>query len=425
MHSEITLYPDATGATVTSQSHSSIAISTLKHHIRHPMHKLESRSDIIRGFSPAWFITTMGTGIIGALLINFPYSTPALQYISWGISLVNLVVFLACCVLFSWRLIQYRDFYSILMHPQQSMLLGAIPMGLCTLVVCLVWTLKPYSVSWMPTLALTLWCIDVVLSVMSFLVIPFLVTSHQKHALETVNATLLLPAVPTIVAATGGAIVASVHNGSIATTIVTISYMLWAMGMGVAMLLTIVYLIRLVLFKLPPKEAIATVFIPLGPFGQASYGIQLLGVQSARLFPTELSQIAYLGDILLSIGFFVGLMIWSLATWWFAHAVYSMVYTRVHGKIPFHLGWWALIFPISTFAASTNSLWILTGYRFFRVLASFIIVGVTLLWILIVARTVCYAWTGELFKAASVVQLELKDTVHEDFDSESPEECLE
>ncbi|KAJ2069062.1 Plasma membrane sulfite pump involved in sulfite metabolism, partial [Coemansia sp. S142-1] len=138
-----------------------------------------------------------------------------------------------------------------------------------------------------------------------------------------------------------------------------------------------------------------------------------------------LSQIAYLGDILLSIGFFVGLMIWSLATWWFAHAVYSMVYTRVHGKIPFHLGWWALIFPISTFAASTNSLWILTGYRFFRVLASFIIVGVTLLWILIVARTVCYAWTGELFKAASVVQLELKDTVHEDFDSESPEECLE
>ncbi|KAJ2794970.1 Plasma membrane sulfite pump involved in sulfite metabolism [Coemansia furcata] len=186
-----------------------------------------------------------------------------------------------------------------------------------------------------------------------------------------------------------------------------------------------VYLTRLVLHKLPPKEAIASSFIPLGPLGQASYGIQLLGVQSLRLFPTELPQIAYLGDTLLSIGFFVGLMIWSLAIWWFTHAVYSMIYTRVHGKVPFNLGWWALIFPISTFAASTNSLWSLTGYTFFRVLASVIIVGVTLLWISIVLTTICYAWTGELFKVATVVQLELQDTEPENFDSETPEECLE
>ncbi|KAJ2362386.1 Plasma membrane sulfite pump involved in sulfite metabolism [Coemansia sp. RSA 2611] len=201
--------------------------------------------------------------------------------------------------------------------------------------------------------------------------------------------------------------------------------MLWAMGMGVAMLLTIVYLVRLVIHKLPPKEAIATVFIPLGPFGQASYGIQLLGVQAARLFPTELPQIAYLGQILQSIGFFVGLLIWSLATWWFAHAVYAMIYTRVHGRIPFHLGWWALIFPISTFAASTNSLWNMTGYTFFGAVASLVIVGVALLWLSIVVVTICYAWTGELFKAASVVRLELQTREPEDCDSEGPEECLE
>ncbi|KAJ2689314.1 Plasma membrane sulfite pump involved in sulfite metabolism [Coemansia spiralis] len=389
------------------------------------MHKLESRSDIIRGFSPAWFITTMGTGIVGTLLYNFPYHSRELQYLSWGISLINLVLFITCCVLFLWRLAKHRDFYSILIHPQQSMLLGAIPMGLCTLIVSLVSTLKPYNLSWMPPLALTFWCIDVVLSLLSFIVIPFLVTTHQKHALDTVNASLLLPAVPTIVAATGGAIVASVHDGSVATTIVTISYMLWAMGMGVAMLLTIVYLVRLVIHKLPPKEAIATVFIPLGPFGQASYGIQLLGVQAARLFPTELPQIANLGQILQSIGFFVGLLIWSLATWWFAHAVYAMIYTRVQGRIPFHLGWWALIFPISTFAASTNSLWNMTGYTFFGAVASLVIVGVALLWLSIVVVTICYAWTGELFKAASVVRLELQTPEPEDCDSEGPEECLE
>ncbi|KAJ2743922.1 Plasma membrane sulfite pump involved in sulfite metabolism [Coemansia sp. BCRC 34301] len=277
----------------------------------------------------------------------------------------------------------------------------------------------------MPTLALVLWCIDVVLSVLSFLVIPFLVTSHQTHLLETVNATLLLPAVPTVVAATGGAIVASVHDGSIATAVVIISYMLWAMGLGIAMLLTMVYLVRLVLFKLPPKEAIASAFIPLGPLGQASYGIQLLGMQANRLFPTGLSQIANLGSILESTGFIIGLMIWALATWWFAHAIYSVLYTRVHGKVPFNLGWWALIFPISTFAASTNSLWSMTNYTAFRVMASTLIVGIALVWLSVVATTVCYAWTGELFKAASVVQLELQNADSGDFDSEDVEERLE
>ncbi|KAJ1670913.1 Plasma membrane sulfite pump involved in sulfite metabolism [Coemansia sp. RSA 25] len=422
MHSEVTLHA---GAAAISRSHSSAAISTLKSHIRHPMQKLESRSDVIRGFSPAWFITTMGTGIVSALLLNFPYHAPPFQYIAWGIASFNLLLFAACCVFFAWRLIRHRDFYSILMHPQQSMLLGAIPMGLCTVTVSLVSILKPYNISWMPTLALVLWCIDVVLSVLSFLVIPFLATSHHKHALETVNATLLLPAVPTVVAATGGAIVASVHDGSIATTIVIISYMLWGMGFGIAMLLTMIYLIRLVLFKLPPKEAIASSFIPLGPLGQASYGIQLLGIQAIRLFPTELPQIAYLGDVLQSAGFIAGLLIWALAIWWFTHAIYSVLYTRIHGKVPFNLGWWALIFPISTFTASTNSLWSMTGYSFFRVMASALIVGMLLLWISVMATTVCYAWTGELFKAASIVQLELQDTVADESDSEDVEECLE
>ncbi|KAJ2893859.1 Plasma membrane sulfite pump involved in sulfite metabolism [Coemansia aciculifera] len=304
------------------------------------------------------------------------------------------------------------------MHPQQSMLLGAIPMGLGTLTNSLVLILRPYDVSWMPTLALALWCTDVVLSVLSFLAIPFLMISNQKHVLESVNATLLLPVVPTIVAATGGAIVASVQNSSIATTVVIISYMLWAMGMGIAMMLTMIYFVRLVFFKLPPKETIASAFIPLGPLGQASYGIQLLGEQANRLFPTELIRIANVGSVLESVGFIAGLMIWALAIWWFAHAIYSALHTRIHGKIPFNLGCWALIFPIGTFAASTNTLWSMTYFSFFRVFASILIVGLSLVWVSAIAFTICYAWTGELFKPATVVQLELQDSVSDDSDSE-------
>ncbi|KAJ2006151.1 Plasma membrane sulfite pump involved in sulfite metabolism [Coemansia thaxteri] len=400
-------------------------MDVLKHHIHHPMHKLESRRDVVRGFSPAWFTTTMGTGIVSILLYKFPYYAAPLQYISWGVAFFNLLLFIACCVLFLWRIVQYRDFGIIVMHPQQSMALGAIPMGLCTIVICLVLMLAPYNLSWVPTLALALWCIDVVLSVLSFLTIPFLVTSHQKHALESINATMILSAVPTIVAATGGAVVASAQSGSTATTIVIISYILWAMGLGIATMLLTLYLIRLILFKLPPKEAIGSVFIPLGPLGQASYGIQLLGIQAIRLFPTELAHIAYLGNVLQCGGFFIGLLLWALATWWFAHAIYSVVVTRINGRVPFNIGCWALIFPVGTFSSSTNALWTITGYSFFRVLAAILAAGLTLLWILVVIATVCYAWTGELFRPATVVQLELQDTELDAGDSECADESLE
>ncbi|KAJ2518263.1 Plasma membrane sulfite pump involved in sulfite metabolism [Coemansia sp. RSA 1939] len=393
----------------SSDQDRTIATSTKKRRIHRPMHKLESSSDIVRGFSPAWFTATMGTGITGILVFNFPYHWEPLRYIGMAIALFNLLLYILFAVLFAWRLIWYRDFYSILLHPQMSMSLGTIPMGLCTIVISLVVMITPYGAPWVPTLGLVLWCICVVLSVLSYLVIPFTAITHQQHLLDKMNATLLLPVVTTVVAASTGAVVCSVHNiGSAATVIIFISYILWAMGVGLSLMIITIYLVRLTMFKLPPKEAIVSVFIPLGPFGQSSYGIQMLGAESLRVLPSALPHISYLGEVLYSTGFFLGLLIWSFAIWWFFHASYSIIYTRFRGKLPFNLGWWALIFPIGTFASSSSALWTITGYTVFRVLNAILNALILLLWVLVMANTIRYAWTGELLKPASIGQLELK-----------------
>ncbi|KAJ1663966.1 Plasma membrane sulfite pump involved in sulfite metabolism [Coemansia sp. RSA 1813] len=413
-YSEITLTAGSRGFPELPSSASSVHgaatdVSTKKRHIHRPMHKLDSSSDIVRGFSPAWFTTTMGTGITGILLYNFPYRWAPLEYIGMAIALFNLILYVLFTVLLIWRLVRYRDFYSMLLHPQMSMLLGTIPMGLCTVIISLVIMITPYGAPWVPTLALVLWCIAVVLSVFSYLVIPFTAITHQKQTLEQANATMLLPVVTPVVAASAGAIVCSVHDGGAATVILFISYILWAMGVGLSMMITIVYLVRLTVFKLPPKEAIVSVFIPLGPLGQSSYGIQLLGTQALRLFPEALPHINYLGEVLYSTGFFMGLLIWSLAIWWFFHALYSVIYTRAHGQVPFSLGWWALIFPVGTFASSSSALWTVSGYTVFRVFNAILNSIVLVLWVLIMANTIRYAWTGELLKPASIGQLELQD----------------
>ncbi|KAJ2843318.1 Plasma membrane sulfite pump involved in sulfite metabolism [Coemansia erecta] len=104
----------------------------------------------------------------------------------------------------------------------------------------------------------------------------------------------------------------------------------------------------------------------------------------------------------------MGLLIWSLAIWWFFHASYSIVYTRIHGKVPFNLGWWALIFPIGTFASSSSALWTISRYTAFRVLGTILSSLVLAMWILVMGNTIRYAWTGELLKPASIDQLELQ-----------------
>ncbi|KAJ2837445.1 Plasma membrane sulfite pump involved in sulfite metabolism, partial [Coemansia erecta] len=290
---------------------------SLKHHIHRPMHKLESKSDIIRGFSPAWFNATMGTGAIANLIHSFPYSCRPLEYIGMAIGLFNITIYLACFVLFATRLVKHRDISDILLHPQLSMSLGTIPMGLCTIVSGLVTMMSRFNTTWIPIFALVLWSIVVVASVLCSLIVPFVVIAHQKYTLESMSAILLLPVVPNVVAASTGGIVASAFSGTSATAIILVSYMLWGMGVVLAMMLITAYLIRLVLYKLPPKEAMASAFIPLGPLGQSSYGIQVLGTQALRVFPASMPQIEYIGSILYVLGFIVGLLLWAAALWWF------------------------------------------------------------------------------------------------------------
>ncbi|KAJ1879637.1 Plasma membrane sulfite pump involved in sulfite metabolism [Coemansia sp. RSA 1722] len=380
---------------------------SLKHHIQRPMRKLETKSDIIRGFSPAWFTATMGTGAIASLTYSFPYSNRPLEYIGMGIGLFNIILYIVCLVLFAARLIKYRDMSDILLHPQLSMSLGTIPMGLCTVVSGLVTMLSRYNTTWVPTFALVLWCIVVAASVLCSLIVPFVVISHQKYTLETMNAVLLLPVVPNVVAASTGGVVASAFSGGTAIVIILISYVLWGMGMLLAMMLTAAYLIRLVLYKLPPKEAMASAFIPIGPLGQSSYGIQILGTQALRVFSVSMPQVKYLGDVLHTVGFMIGLLLWGAALWWFVHAACSAIYTLVHERVPFNLGWWALIFPSGTVLFSTNALWNTTGYAFFRVLSAVLTTGLAIVWVCVLLNTVVYAWTGELFKPSNISRLEL------------------
>lgn len=91
--------------------------------------------------------------------------------------------------------------------------------------------------------------------------------------LSSMTAVWLLPIVSCVVAAASGAIVADVlADPQHALWTIIVSYVLWGIGIPMALMVMVIYFQRLTLHKLPPKAMIVSVFLPLGPLGQGGFG---------------------------------------------------------------------------------------------------------------------------------------------------------
>jgi tellurite resistance protein TehA-like permease len=98
-------------------------------------------------------------------------------------------------------------------------------------------------------------------------------TSQKTFDLSSMTAVWLLPIVSCVVAAASGAIVADVlPNIHLALATILASYILWGIGVPLALMVICIYLQRLMFYKLPPKAMLVSVFLPLGPLGQGGFG---------------------------------------------------------------------------------------------------------------------------------------------------------
>lgn len=187
------------------------------------------------------------------------------------------------------------------------------------------------------------------------------------------TATWLLPIVAPIVAAASGGIVAEVlPNPQHALWTVIISFILWGTGVPLAMAVLVIYFQRLTVHKLPPREVIVSVFLPLGPLGQGGFAIMQLGKVCMRIFPltgtlpTVVAAGGRPGDIIYVIAWVVALVMWGFAIVWLFFALASIS----RSKFPFNMGWWGFTFPLGVLTVSTTTIGKETGSRFFLVLGT-------------------------------------------------------
>ncbi|KAH8668855.1 sulfite efflux pump SSU1 [Xylariales sp. PMI_506] len=375
---------------------------------------------VVINFTPSWFSINMGTGIVSILLHNLPYNGAWLYWISVGIFCLNVLLFLVFCVISILRYLLFPGIWSAMIkHPVQSLFLGTFPMGLATIVNMVVFVCVPAWGDQAAILAWVLWWIDAVFALATNLYLPFVIMYKHQSELSKMTAAWLLPVVSTIVAAASGGIVAEVlPNDQHAIWTVTICYILWGCGLPLALFTMVIYFQRLALHALPPREVIVSVFLPLGPLGQGSFGIMQLGKVALVLF--ERNQYIPLapaaGQVFYAAGIMLALVMWGFGIVWLFFALASISRSR----FPFNIGWWGFTFPLGVFTAATTELAQVLPSLFFKVLGTIFSLIVVFLWVFVSLGTIRYTIAGRLLYAPCIEDWEAKNRLKDDANGDGP-----
>ncbi|KAL6229298.1 hypothetical protein BDW75DRAFT_235321 [Aspergillus navahoensis] len=353
--------------------------------------KLSQWRYIVQNFTPAWFSVNMGTGIVSILLNTLPYNGIWLYWISIIIFALNVLLFMIFFTLTLIRYVLWPDIFLVMVtHPSQSLFLGTLPMGFATIINMFCFVCVPVWGEWAKYAVWAMWIVDAILSILACFGIPFIMMTRKPEvSLSSMGAAWLLPIVACVVAAASGGIVAEVLPSS---------YVLWGIGVPLASMVTVIYLQRLMLHKLPPKAIIVSTFLPLGPLGQGSFGIQKLGIVAREVFPQTATLHHGTGGVLDDVGFLLGLIMWAFGLLWLEKVSVQ----------PFNLGWWAFTFPLGVYSTCTVQLGRDLQSRFFAVLGTIFSLCVVLLWIVVGGLTLRGIHNKALFVAPCLKDLHEK-----------------
>lgn len=238
---------------------------------------------------------------------------------------------------------------------------------------------------------------------------------HSGTELASMTAAWLLPIVSPIVAAATGGVVAEallpLHPARAAATVIA-SYVLWGTGVPLALAVLVIYFQRLAVHKLPAREVVVSVFLPLGPLGQGGFGVMQLGKVARMLFPItgtlgggDEQLAARAGEVLYVVGWLMAVVMWGFGLVWLFFAVATISRCK---RFPFNMGWWGFTFPLGVYAVATVRMGEELPSGFFRVLGTGLSVVVALLWVGVAAGTVRRAWSGEMFFSPCVKSLDEK-----------------
>jgi len=371
----------------------------------------------VLNFEPSWFTVCMGTGGIQIALVNFPYPITGAVYwmknLGYCFWMLEIILFILFAIMLTVRYIRHPQLFmkGILEFPTCSYF-GAIPIAIDTALVGIssyyghrdeaVWV--AFTFYWM-SVVITLLC--------TFGLLIVQMMKQEQHSMEEVAGIWLMTAVPMVITANAGAnLLGNLNRVSTkaALTVLIVSFMLWSVGLCLVHFILACYFWRLISYKLPQNQLLASGFLPLAPLGQGALAAQLMCTYLSnylkndhyaptRSQPPPLPQATLnaTGEAIHWLGILISLFLLAHATFWLVQAMSSILYRL---PLSFNIGMWSFTFPWASYATGWSNLSQDLRNDGMRGWAAFNSVVVILIWLYCAVQTSYWGfWKGSLFFA--------------------------
>jgi len=291
----------------------------------------------------------------------------------------------------------------------QTSFMGAIPVAFDTIVVGIVIFYEHHHVAiWS---AFGLYWAAVLMTLCVVFGSVFAMYHHQgEHELGDVTGVWLLTFIPMMVISATGSAISPYLERRAGVAVLVVSFMMWALGLGMCYIILAIYFWRLMKCKLPAREAIISCFVPVGPLGMGAYAIENLAVGLATHInkykftlergpqpPVTIQTVAAISETIHWLGVLIAFSLLGLGTFFLVEALASL-----WARFPrsFNIGFWAFVFPCGVYANALCRLSLDLRNDGLRGFAATCVVATILLWLgCAIATFYRGIWQGKLFYA--------------------------
>lgn len=328
---------------------------------------------------PAWYGAVMGTGGTSSLLY-VTYETVEWSILLWG-AIIMLWVATSMAVLLwprYFRRLQKKNELTLeIADPAQGAMLATFPAGL--LVLAIAWgTVGQDSVP--NNFALIIAGILLIVGTSIAVIYSSVwasVISRVEVPLDKVNGGWLLPVVMNLLVPV--AMVPLIREfPNQAPVLIAIGFGFLGIGALLFMAVFALLIVRIATQVSLPAPLVPSLWVPLAP-------ASVFGIGIIRLFETGV-ETGLINEELMVIAEVTAAMGIGFGIWWAVFAGIDVRRAVKNGGIPFHLGWWGVVFPVVSMAIVINLLiQFLDSVVIVALISSTIGVGV---WLFVASKTI-------------------------------------
>ena len=341
---------------------------------------LECKCQLVKNFTPSWFASIMGTGILAITSLSYSKYVPFLKSTASVLFYFNIILFFALLIPWVLRWIFFRkEALKDLNHPVLSNFYATIAIGMLVLAADFIVIGKNI------TIGEIFWFIGALFTIFFGILTPYLMFRSEKVKLDHINPAWFIPPVGLIVIPIAGSLIIPHVSGMLKEFVIFLNYFGWGSGFFIYLALFAIAMYRFILHKPLPNTLAPTIWINLGPIGAGTVALVNLIKNSSFITIQE--------------PFFIfGFLFWGFGIWWVMMAIVLTIHYIKRLNLPYAMSWWAFTFPLGAYVAASHTISLLFKIQIIDY------IGFTLYWLLVIfwlvtfVKTFIHAYHGTLFK---------------------------